>query len=209
MIPNAGWRIFLLLGLLIVRFGCYELLGHTDIAQVVFTIATLVLACLFLFKFLPRHCFPQYNITKPTLKAIVIAISVGIAMNLADYYLGFLSRGETLRSHLSILSFYPVWFCGHFIFNALPEELLFRGILWGEGRNIKLSNLSILCVQSILFWGAHYYYYDMPFNWINVIVAGLIFGIVAWKTKSILASAIVHAMGNCAGDFYGPPISWW
>jgi membrane protease YdiL (CAAX protease family) len=208
MIPNVRWRLFLLLGLLFVRFGI-GLVGYFA-----FVIATYVLAYLFLFKFLPKHCFPQYNITRPTRKAIIISVSVGIAMSLTlcsieALFPGVLFHGRVLRSPLSILLFYPFWFCAQFIVNALPEELLFRGILWGEGRNIKLQNLSILCIQSILFWGAHYYYYDMPFNWISVIVGGLIYGIVAWNTKSIFATAIVHSMTNCTGDFFGPPISLW
>jgi membrane protease YdiL (CAAX protease family) len=203
MIPNAGWRIFMLLGLLIVRFG-YELVG-----QPVFVIATYVIAYLYLFKFLPKHCFPLYNITKLTRKAIVIAVCVGIAETLAfcsveALFPGSLFHGAVLKSPLSILSNYPFTFCMQFTLNALPEELLFRGILWGEGRNINLSNFSILCIQSILFWGGHYFHYHMPLNWISILIGGLVLGIVAWKTKSILASAIAHAIANCTGMFYTP-----
>jgi membrane protease YdiL (CAAX protease family) len=208
MTQNARWRLILLLGLLIVRFGCYELLGYNSfITQISFVIATYVLAYLF-FKFVPRQDFLKYNMTWLSRKAVIVSISVGIVISLIDFSIVALHSIVTLHKEcvvtdpIGIAIRLPWLFLIKFTLQALPEEFLFRGILWGEGRNIKLSNFSILCIQSILFWGAHYYYYDMPYNWICVIVAGLIFGIVAWKTKSILASTIVHAIYNAHADLY-------
>jgi membrane protease YdiL (CAAX protease family) len=135
-----------------------------------------------------------------TRKTLVISVAIGIVASLIDLSL---ARGHIYYHRIrDIILMYPYWFSIQFIINALPEELLFRGIMWGEGRSVNLSNISILCIQSILFWGGHYYYYDMPYNWMATLIAGLLYGIVAWKTKSILASAVVHALCNCLGCFF-------
>jgi membrane protease YdiL (CAAX protease family) len=92
-----------------------------------------------------------------------------------------------------------------FVLNAVPEEFLFRGFLWGFMRQAGLSDFSILCIQAILFWVGHYWYWDMPIAWIRVLFGGLLYGAVAWRTKSLFLSAIVHAGWNCSSVFVHIP----
>jgi membrane protease YdiL (CAAX protease family) len=87
-----------------------------------------------------------------------------------------------------------------FFINALPEELLLRGFLWGHLRKFKVSELSILCIQAILFWAAHYEH--PPGRWIMVLLAGLVFGVVAWKTRSLFMSSLVHTCQNSTVVFF-------
>jgi membrane protease YdiL (CAAX protease family) len=193
-------RYILLLGLLFVRFG-YELIG-----MVAFIISTYILALLY-FWTIPKQERQLYNFTVPKKNLIAIAFAVGIICLAVQLPISLYIDSDLIKLKNS---FFVVEFLGAFVIQfslfALPEEMLFRGILWGEGRRIHLSDFSILCIQAILFWGGHYYYYDHPYWWIRVLVAGLIFGIVAWKTKSVLASAIVHALLNSQGD--GGIIKW-
>ncbi|MDR0499252.1 MAG: CPBP family intramembrane metalloprotease [Holophagales bacterium] len=198
MTPNARWRLILLAGLLLVRFG-YELID-----QPAYVVATYVLAYVFFRRTITRQEFPQYNMTRLTLNGTAIAVSVAVVLSLINCSCEILFRGRIPKDIVVLLFGIPFGFLVQFVLNALPEELFFRGILWGECRRIKLSNLSILCIQAILFWGAHYFYYDNPFNWVRVMISGLIFGIVAWRTRSILASSILHAMFNTNGDFFKP-----
>jgi membrane protease YdiL (CAAX protease family) len=206
--PNTVW-ILLLVGLLFVRFG-YEIIG-----QPAFVISTYLLSYLF-FRTVPKTDRYLYNLSRPNKKLVLIACAVallGLAMNIAVELLFMGSRldhqfteiGNPMIFAVLFPIVFPLELAGilitQFVLNALPEELLFRGILWGSLRRCKLSDFSILCVQAILFWAGHYYYYDTPQFWIRVLLAGLIFGIVAWKTRSLFLSAIVHACMNSTSLF--------
>jgi len=110
--------------------------------------------------------------------------------SLTLYYL-FADDLIRLKTSIDIIVGFPFLFVALYFSLVLPEEILFRGILWGEGRRINLSNFSTLCIQAILYFASHPFWQDYSVLWINVLVTGFICGIVAWKTQSILASAVV------------------
>ena len=192
-------RYILLLGLLFARYGYI----HGPIGLAPSVISTYVLALLY-FWTIPKEDRQQYNFTVPKKKLIAIAFAVGVicyAWCLTTAYF-FEDDLIKLQEPISLAMGLPFTFVLLYLLFGLPEEILFRGILWGEGRRINLSNFSILCIQAILYFAAHPFYHDYSFLWIHVLVTGLICGIVAWKTKSILASAIVLIFLRFTGDSF-------
>ncbi|MCL1894204.1 MAG: CPBP family intramembrane metalloprotease [Holophagaceae bacterium] len=195
-------QALLLSGLLLVRFG-YELIGH-----IAFVILTYALAYLF-FRTIAKDDRPLYLFTWPKKKIVIIGFLIAV-LCLAWGIFGHYFNGNPLQvpsNPLIWLLMFPPFLLSaivvQFALNALPEELLFRGFLWGYLKNnIKISNFSILLIQAILFWAGHYWYFDLPWRWINVLVSGLVFGIVAWKTKSLFISSIAHACLNSSSVFF-------
>ncbi|MDR2560959.1 MAG: CPBP family intramembrane metalloprotease [Holophagales bacterium] len=152
---------------------------------------------------IPKQERQLYNFTVPKKKMIALAFIVGIICYAASVTFNYFFNDNfiKLQDPISIAVGFPIVFVFMFIL-VLSEEILFRGILWGEGRRINLSNFSILCIQAILFFAAHSFWVNYSPLWIQVLVSGLICGIVAWKTKSVLASAIVLACINCTGEAF-------
>lgn len=92
---------------------------------------------------------------------------------------------------------------------ALPEEVLFRGFLqrWLAERlpiGVAVVAQAIICVL------LHPRYYLLGYYYISliVLVAGLLFGLVTWKTRNLGGAILCHALGNtlCAILFYTPPV---
>jgi hypothetical protein len=83
-------------------------------------------------------------------------------------------------------------------FAAVSEEPLFRGFLWGYLRRSGLREIWVWLVQAGLFMSAHLYFKDaLPFNfWIAVPAAGLLLGLLAWRSRSISAGMMAHAAYN-------------
>jgi len=197
-------QILILAGLILVRFG-EEIIG-----QPAFVVLTYLLSYLF-FKTIPIEDRYLYNLNKPNKKAVLIAVTIAIICMVINTVLELVFFGGTwilTSAHSNPIIFavlFPItliyWISAQFILNALPEEFLFRGFLWGTMRRSKLSDFSILCSQAILFWAGHYFMYNNPMPWIRVLVMGIIYGIVAWKTKSLFVSAIVHACFNASAEF--------
>lgn len=84
---------------------------------------------------------------------------------------------------------------------AIYEEAIFRGFLWGYLEKKKWDNKWILVFQGILFWLLHLYYLpNSPIVfWISVPLVGLILGLVAWRSRSITTTIIIHALYNTLG----------
>jgi len=85
-----------------------------------------------------------------------------------------------------------------FFVAATAEEPLFRGLLWGYLKRLGRSDWVILVVQALLFFVCHAYYArpGLYANWGSTLFMGFVFGIAAWKTRSILPSMIAHALVN-------------
>jgi membrane protease YdiL (CAAX protease family) len=79
------------------------------------------------------------------------------------------------------------------------EEPLFRGFLWGFLKENRWPEVLIWIFQALLFGLAHgdyYFTYPDPWIWQRTFVGGLILGLVAWRSRSIVASALVHGILN-------------
>jgi len=181
----------------------YELVG-----QVIYVIATYALSYIF-FLTVPTEERHVYNLCRPNRKTIVMVVFVALlatVLNIVVWHFWFGLAFEEIGNIAVFMVISPfvliMMITVQFLLNALPEEFLFRGFFWGYSRKSKSSEVSILCIQTILFWGAHYYYFSKPGPWIMVLLMGLIFGAVAWKTKSLFLSALVHACVNSTSLFF-------
>ncbi len=86
---------------------------------------------------------------------------------------------------------------GIFLFTALPEELLFRGLLQNLLAKTLGSNNLALIIASIVFGLAHLNNAPYPKNIIYCFLAtlaGIFYGRAYIATRSILAGAITHAL---------------
>jgi membrane protease YdiL (CAAX protease family) len=149
-----------------------------------------------------------YHLTRPSKKIIKVAIFVALLGMAAQIAIDYFCFGDIFVSLPSLRS-KTLFFIGlmtmialQFCIAALLEEPLFRGFFWGYLRKFKVSDFLILCIQAIIFWAAHFYYADTPAHWLLTLICGLVFGVVAWKTKSIFASMLVHACYNSTSFFF-------
>jgi membrane protease YdiL (CAAX protease family) len=98
----------------------------------------------------------------------------------------------SLTSSTGIAFIYQVGFA------AISEETVFRGFLWGYLRRSGWQEIWVWLVQALLFMSAHLYFKDaLPLNfWIVVPAAGLLLGLLAWRSRSLVAGMMAHAAYN-------------
>jgi membrane protease YdiL (CAAX protease family) len=119
-------------------------------------------------------------------KFAVIAIPLGFAIHFIHY--NFVFR--------KLYSAVPV-FAGIFLFTALPEEFLFRGLIQNWIHRVSGNRVLSLLLASLIFGASHlnngppvpnYRYFLMA------TIAGIFYG-TAWSaTGSLMASALTHAL---------------
>ncbi len=96
---------------------------------------------------------------------------------------------------------------------AVMEEPLFRGFLWGYLRKLGWKDVRIWILQAVLFGMSHIYYlgYESFAFWILVPGCALMFGILAWRPRSIATSMLAHALVNGVASFtmrYNLSLTW-
>lgn len=86
------------------------------------------------------------------------------------------------------------------IIKALGEEMLFRGLLqpllcraWGVPVGITLASLAFTAIHIAGGWSD-------PISLLNITLAGMWFGLLAWRTGGILAPTLAHAGYNWAEE---------
>lgn len=94
---------------------------------------------------------------------------------------------------------------------AVSEEPLFRGFMWGWLRRVGWKDHWIWLFQSGLFMLSHIYYIGrLPYSfWIVVPVGSLVFGWLAWRSRSIATSMAAHAALNGLGMSLAQNVAFW
>jgi membrane protease YdiL (CAAX protease family) len=196
-----------LIALFLVRF-LFEVIGYYA-----YIVATYALSGVF-FLTIPAEERRLYHLTLPSKKIVKATILIALlcmALNIAITYFCFDGRFMILPSspwQVFIFTFaFPLTLIGmiayqFFLAGGLLEEFLFRGFFWGYLKKFKVSDILVCCISAILFWLAHYYFMTTPGVWIRVLLSGLIFGAVAWKTRSLFSAALVHACWNSSEVFF-------
>ena len=77
------------------------------------------------------------------------------------------------------------------VFAALAEEMLFRGILQRTLEHYRDPAMAI--VSSAVFFALVHF---NPWTSIQILLLGLIFGYVTWKSRSILPAILLHGLNN-------------
>lgn len=110
---------------------------------------------------------------------------------------GLSIRFIALTFHVSKLLPAPAAFAGIFLFTALPEEFLFRGLIQNWIERTTRSPAISLALAAIIFGASHlnngppvpnYRYFLMAG------IAGVFYGRAWRKTGSLMASSITHAL---------------
>ncbi len=99
--------------------------------------------------------------------------------------------------YITNISTFSSYFLYFLVTGGILEETFFRGFLWGRLRKKKIPDKYILIIQAVLFWIVHIDYYSRPFAfWVALPLFSLITGLLAWKSRSVIAPIIVHAIYN-------------
>jgi uncharacterized protein len=119
--------------------------------------------------------------------AIFAAIAIPLGMKL-----GFLAWDPSLARARSS----PLTVLGILFFTAWPEEFLFRGLLQNLLSRALKNQWVGLIAASIIFGFSHIFHAPFP-NWKYVLlatIAGLFYGHVWMRTRSLLPGTFVHAL---------------
>ena len=80
---------------------------------------------------------------------------------------------------------------------SILEEPIYRGFLWGYLRNKHWEEKRILLFQTALFTVSHFYYFKHPLTiFIMLPLAGLLFGYITMKSRSLIPAMLSHALYN-------------
>ncbi|HBM74245.1 MAG TPA: hypothetical protein DD429_01645 [Clostridiaceae bacterium] len=155
--------------------------------------------CLFIALLIYRPKLRKRSI-KEILFWLLISVAVGICSGIIIGSILTLQEKRSLN-HASISLFINMFFIqlGN---AAVMEEPLFRGFLWGFLRNIHWKDYWIWLMQAALFMLGHIYYlgiHNYSF-WITVPFGALVLGLIAWRSRSIGTSMIVHGLINSVSD---------
>lgn len=130
------------------------------------------------------------------LVGIVTGIVVGI---LLGYLLRYQYPGRAEKLIPFLIFFLPTV---QLVRAGISEEPFFRGFLWGALRRAGWKDIWILLFQTVLFMLGHIYYFGvLPMSfWIVVPLGGFIFGVLAWRSRSIATSMAGHGFMNAIGQ---------
>ena len=103
--------------------------------------------------------------------------------------------------NISLIRIFVTGFLYQLGYAAISEEPVFRGFLWGYLRRSQWKEKWIWLFQAGLFAIAHFHFLRYPGrHFISVLfiipIAALVFGLAAWRTRSIAASMAAHAANN-------------
>jgi membrane protease YdiL (CAAX protease family) len=160
--------------------------------------------------FMKRKGFPIKAIFRwnPVNRHVVlIAIVIGFAMTIVGDELDRLINIiltppeflEQLEASLKINSSLDLilLFIGTVIIASLVEESVFRGFLQVTLENYQ--NVTKAVIYSSVFWAL---IHGILFWAVQIFLMGVILGYLAWRTKSIIPSAICHAINNGMALFF-------
>lgn len=129
---------------------------------------------------------------------LLVGFMLSVLPNLAVFQANADSAGQDFAAFSSVTTSTALSFFYQIGFAAVSEEPLFRGFLWGKLLQLGWRETWVWLVQALLFMSAHIYFINaLPFNfWIAVPTGALVFGLFAWRSRSIAAGMLAHAAYN-------------
>jgi membrane protease YdiL (CAAX protease family) len=86
------------------------------------------------------------------------------------------------------------------VFISLPEELLFRGFIWGYLRSKGLKEINIAWIQGAVFWLMHFSRLVTPFSFFVIVpIQTLISSLLTLRSKQVFPAVISHTIFNTLG----------
>jgi membrane protease YdiL (CAAX protease family) len=110
--------------------------------------------------------------------------------------IGLYTRFITLSKHVALPWQMPLSALGIFLFIAIPEELLFRGIIQNLMVKSRMGPTLALIITSLIFGASHLNNGPRP-DWryfLLASIAGLFYGNAYQKTGKLMAPAITHTL---------------
>lgn len=145
----------------------------------------------------------EFRLGRDRLSGILLGLGVGLVFGLVPELvpIGGGSAWPLARRHVLSGDVVVTMLVSQLATAAAMEEPLFRGILWGYLRRRGWHWARILIAQAVLFWIGHIYHLvQHPTHfWLWVPLAGIVFGLVAWRTRSVAASMVTHSLANSIG----------
>lgn len=187
-----------------VAFASVSLLGELAVGKVQILLGEV-------FILLPAYVYARWKRYAPALifrlrrvgwRIIAASVMIGMAMTIVadelDRLMGLLLPfPEELAALLNqllmarSLSDWALILLGAVFLAGLFEEMLFRGFLQNSFEQHYDVTRAIL-LTALLFAVIHF----NPWWIVQIVVLGVILGVMAWKSDSIIPGAIVHAINN-------------
>ena len=133
--------------------------------------------------------------TRPIAKGIFIGLLINTLLTLPAILIAAPNPQGLSLASLAAYSF-GEFFINQLSLTVIPEELVYRGLLWGSLRKLGWSQLLIVIVQSIFFWLGHINSAQSFFLFISIPVLSLFFGYLVVRSNSITTSILAHASIN-------------
>lgn len=179
---------------LVAKYSYKNMVSPDWWLQIVISICLLIALLLYRPKLQKRK-------TKEILLLLLIAVIVGIGSGVLMGYITRLQGNANNEMHPTISLVISLFFIQ--LGNAAAiEEPLFRGFLWGFLKSHHWNGYFIWLFQAILFSLAHIYYFGANnFSFFVVVpFSALMFGLCAWRSRSIGTSMVVHGFYNSMID---------
>lgn len=186
----------------------YSLVFRSSVVVVAIVLSVLLVMSR---KQLRLGCERPYWIAIGVIAGVILALAYGLYFEFQDF--GRIGVRDSILKPPATISDAVTSCFVQLINAAIMEEPLFRGFLWGYLRKWGLSDFRILVTQTFLFWAAHIYYLGLiPFSfWILVPSAGIVFGVLAWRSRSIAPGLVAHSIVNGLTSFVSARTFyfWW
>lgn len=146
----------------------------------------------------------NYSVQRFSLFPIALLLFIGQSI-IAEFLTGLIPTegkyfGNLYHSMenalLGNLTQYPIiTFLNICIIAPICEEIFFRGLILKGLLNYKVHPTKAIIISAFIFGGVHIF----PWQMLGGIMAGIVLGIVFYKTGSLLTSTILHIINNLTG----------
>jgi membrane protease YdiL (CAAX protease family) len=199
-----GWNVYLIiLGTFLAYIGLMFAFGGSNSKSYVLLLEAMLLAPALLFVWIEKYPFRKvfrFRWVHPKLLVVSVFLGIGLgivsdeldrmvqsAVPMPEDILKALQRFMVFNStkEMLLLIFTVVIFAG------LVEEMLFRGFLQGSlersGREVKA-----IVITAFVFSFLHF----NPWWAFQIFSLGLVLGVLAWRSGSILPGVVIHMTNN-------------
>ncbi|MBD3289417.1 CPBP family intramembrane metalloprotease [candidate division KSB1 bacterium] len=191
--------ITMLLTFILGIFGMLLGLHRTELFLV--EIFTIVPALIFVYRknLSPIRVFRLRAVNKNIIfSAVLIGLTLSVLSDEADRLINQIfpmpeAVVETLKQAIQINTWWEFILIGFsaVILASVCEEMLFRGFLQTSFEN-SFDVTKAVMLTALLFGIVHF----NPWWTIQLIIFGIFLGVLAWKSKSIIPSMVVHGINN-------------
>jgi membrane protease YdiL (CAAX protease family) len=200
-IDRAGVITFLLFGTVLRTFTVAKVTPGVVLEYGVLACASVLLAI-----FLTRSQAVPPGKAARTVRNILIGLLAGGIMSVVAAAPSFVTgdlRPLPPRPLVTSLATFALFFAHAMGHSAILEEPVFRGFLLGAFRGFRWTEARALAAQAILFWIGHLYLAQDHYLFLVVVpLAGLLFGLLTRRNRSIMPALVAHATFNALNVFW-------